>query len=277
MSKKEETTKAVVVAADYKESYPVLFSQVNIGEAMKENFDGQDITARELFYQVKVPSGGGTEFTTIDASGEEVGVKEIAGIILHIGNTRAYHEGDFGTPGSDKVPTCSSEDGETGVGQPGGACVTCAMNEFGSAKNKRAKACSEYKPVYMLVPGVARPIAIRVSSGSFGPLKDYNVDISMSGIVRYSIETVFSLKKVKGEPDYSQVVIRKGSKISDPVVLELVNAYRKSILPFLDPQQRPKPMHTEQAIVTETAKTEPVSGGFIHDADAIEAELDKAS
>jgi len=269
-------TKAVATVPNYQESYPVLFSQVDIGEAMRENFEGQEITPRELFFQVKIPTGGGTEFTTIDENGEEVGVKELKGIILHIGNTRAYHEGDFGTPGADKVPTCSSEDGLVGHGAPGGDCAKCVMNEFGSAKNKKAKACSEYKPIYMLVPGVARPIAIRVSAGSFGPLKNYNTDISMSGIVRYKVETIFSLKKVKGDPDYSQLVIRRGQKIADESMLDLVNSYRKSILPFLEPQKPEQRPYVVPATEPEV-KPEPMSGGFIHDVDAIEAEMSKAS
>jgi len=276
----ETKTKAVATVPNYKEAYPVLFSQVDIGEAMRENFEGQEITPRELFFQVKMPAGGGTSFTTIDEEGNEVEVKEITGIILHIGNTRAYHVGKYGTPGADKVPVCSSEDAITGVGSPGGECAKCPMNEFKSAENGKAKACSEYKPLYVLVPKIERPIAIRISSASFKKFKEYNTNLSMSGIKRYQVETVFSLIKVKGDSDYAEIVLKKGNKITDPVALELISVYRKNIIPFLEPQkpeQRPYVAPTDEQTSDIQPEPEPMSGGFIHDVDAIEAEMSKAS
>lgn len=274
-------TKNVPAVIDFKKEFPMLFSQVNIGDAMRANFEGQDITPRELFFQVKVPGGGSTQFEMIKEDGDTEQVTEISGVILYIGSTRAYHEGDFGASDTDKVPVCSSDDGQIGAGRPGGDCMSCPLNEFKSAKNNKAKACKEYKPTYMLVPGLSRPIAIRVSSGSFNALKNYNIELSMAGIARHTILTKFSLKKVKGTPDYSQVVFQKGEKIVDPAVIGLVEAYQKNITPFFSPiKSEPTHETTHETRVYESEQASEPMAGTSPDTiivDDIENELRKAS
>ncbi len=221
----------------YKGNFPILFSPIDIGKALQENLGGEQIAARELFFTAKIPSGGSTEFEMVDSEGEETTTKEIKGIILHIGHTRSYHRAKYSDPDADPIPNCSSEDGIVGIGEPGGDCSSCPLNEYGTAENKRAKACCEYKPLYMLTPGIARPIAVRISPGSFKALNNHLINLSMSGVQKHQVETVISLKKVKGNggPDFSQAIVKKGDRINNAKVLEQVESYRAGILPFLDP------------------------------------------
>jgi hypothetical protein len=94
----------------------------------------------EDLIRVSVPVGGGDTWEVQGISGIEA-VSHLEGIILGHHDARALwgrplEEGSPGAP-----PECSSADGITGVGDPGGNCRDCAFSRFGSASNGRGQAC----------------------------------------------------------------------------------------------------------------------------------------
>jgi hypothetical protein len=216
--------------------YPSLDSDSidSFKEAMVANFDEVDMTLRQLFYTVKVPSGGSTAWTMKNPdTDEEDMVKEITGIILDIGNEKALFEAPYGTAGANPVPLCVSTDGTTGVGKPGGECATCEFNQYGPGNS--AKECNDSKPIYVLVRGRVFPIVIKATPGSFKSLKDYRIGLIQKGIKLFAVETVFGLKKSqnKSKIDYSEITFKAGARITDKATIEQITKYRSGIAEFM--------------------------------------------
>ena len=98
------------------------------------------------------------------------------------------------TDPSGDPPDCFSLDMEKGIGDPGGECETCPMNQFGSAANERSKACKETRSIFLLREGDALPIVVHVPPGSLLGLKKYLFQLAQqsvpyfTGISRLSLE-----------------------------------------------------------------------------------------
>ena len=97
-------------------------------EAMTDEYAGLEFSID----RVKLPAGGGTAFEVPAEDGEDTEmVKDITGVVLYNHPAYAYYASAFA--GGHAAPDCSSIDGVTGVGVPGGDCRTCPYNKFGFA------------------------------------------------------------------------------------------------------------------------------------------------
>ena len=96
-------------------------------EELAEDFDGLQVN----FPRVKIPGGGAVSFEVPGDDPESPdSVKTIEGIIVYNHAAGAYWP--EGAEYDDNVPPlCSSVDGKTGIGDPGGACALCALNKYG--------------------------------------------------------------------------------------------------------------------------------------------------
>lgn len=96
------------------------------------------------FQRVKIPGGGMVQFELpSDDPDNPDYAKVLVGVILFNHSNNAYwpegSEYDENT-----APLCSSVDGKTGIGEPGGLCATCGLNQYGTAPEgaeKPAKTC----------------------------------------------------------------------------------------------------------------------------------------
>ena len=85
--------------------------------------------------RVKLPAGGGTAFELPSDDGEGTDmVKEIRGVIVYSHPAYAYYRDKYA--GGNNPPDCGSFDGVIGCGNPGGECVRCPYNQFGSGEGK---------------------------------------------------------------------------------------------------------------------------------------------
>lgn len=144
-------------------------------EAMQINLEGERLSEFDLD-RIKVPAAGGTVWQVPTIDGVE-NQEAIEGVILAIQVRRGFWESPFGG-GAAGPPDCSSMDGITGVGTPGGECATCPMNEFGSAvrqdgKQGRGKRCSEKRLMLVLRAGDRLPIAISAPATSIKGIKQF--------------------------------------------------------------------------------------------------------
>ena len=99
--------------------------------------------------------------------------KTLVGVILHSHATCAYWPAGSEYD-DDTTPLCSSADGKIGIGTPGGACATCAMNRFGSAPDgSKGKACKNMRILYLLRSGEYMPLQINLPPTSIKPFKDF--------------------------------------------------------------------------------------------------------
>ena len=93
-----------------------------------DDFEGIAMT----FPRIKIPGGGSTQFEIPTADPKKPDyTPAIEGIIIFNHNTNAYWE-EGSEYDMNTSPICSSVDGKTGYGDPGGACIDCPYNQYGS-------------------------------------------------------------------------------------------------------------------------------------------------
>ena len=138
-------------------------------EELAEDMDGMQMN----FPRVKIPSGGSLQFEipTGDPDNPDY-AKTLTGIILFNHPNNAYWpEGDANDDNA--TPLCSSTDGKLGVGTPGGSCAVCAMNQFGSAAERRGKACKNMRVLYLLRSGELVPLQLSLPPTSLKPFRQF--------------------------------------------------------------------------------------------------------
>ena len=186
--------------------------------AMVEGDFGRDEIAEDAdglqmmsFQRVKIPAGGALQFEvpTEDPDNPDY-TRALEGIILY--NHSAYTLWPEGSEyDEDTKPLCSSVDGKTGIGVPGGACATCPMNAYGSAKDGgRGKACKNMRHLYLLRSGEYMPLLVSLPPTSIRPFKEFlNRAFVYRQRATYGSLVQIGLKKdSNGSNDYSVATFR---------------------------------------------------------------------
>jgi hypothetical protein len=96
--------------------------------------------------------------------------KELTGHIIYYTNANQYYSAAFGE-GENPVPDCYSSNGiepDGGTSPQPGPCRECPFNQFGSAKDARAKACANTIRLYMLLDGDVLPTLVKAPPSSLG-------------------------------------------------------------------------------------------------------------
>lgn len=166
-----------------------LLAEVQQNGLIERELDGFNLT----FDRIKIPSGGGTFFEVPTLDGTKVEpAPEMSGVVLYHHPMRSYYKGQY-TGGNEK-PECYSLDAKSGVGEPGGACGNCPLNEFGSGVNN-SKACREKHRVYLLREGEIFPLILDLPTGSIRDFGTYVQRLISKGLNPRMVVTSFSLKK----------------------------------------------------------------------------------
>lgn len=189
---------------------------LDIAELLDANMSGGDFSARNLT-QVRVPAGGGQTWAVPHPNGEQ-DFRELVGVILFAQNTRAYYESSVGD-GPAGPPDCSSEDGVTGVGTPGGACATCPLAQFGSAirngQSAPGQACGSKKLLYFLMPDRILPVVVSAPATSLKSIQGYMGSLLQVGQPIYAVETKLTLKREeRGGNKFSTIVASKNGDLA---------------------------------------------------------------
>ena len=141
--------------------------------------DGDDFTSEDLaddmeglrlsFTRIKIPGGGHLQFE-IPSGNPDVPdyAPYLEGVILYSHNSNAYWP-EGSEYDDDQPPLCQSFDGKVGYGEPGGTCVDCVLNQFGSDGNNKGKACKNMRMLYLLRSGEYMPIQIALPPTSLTP------------------------------------------------------------------------------------------------------------
>lgn len=162
----------------------------NLAEALTSELGGMDIS----FDRVSIPAAGGQAFEVPgEMPGETDMVKDFSGVILFHHPMFTYYRERFS--GGNNAPDCGSYDGISGVGNPGGVCATCPLNQFGSGENG-GKACKNKRRIYVLREGELIPILLVLPTGSMKEFAVYIKRLLAKGKKSNSVVTKFSLKKV---------------------------------------------------------------------------------
>jgi hypothetical protein len=182
-----------------------------VGEFSNEELMEDSAGLQVSFQRVKIPGGGTLQFeiTGDDPENPEY-AKAVEGVILYNHDTNAFWP-NGNAYDENTNPLCSSVDGITGIGNPGGACAACPMNAFGSGENGRGKACKNMRILYILQSGEYMPIQLTLPPTSRKPFGDF---VSAAFIARKrasygSVTQIWLTRKNNGKDDYSVATFRR--------------------------------------------------------------------
>lgn len=188
-----------------------------LNEAMNEDCAGIDLQLD----RIKIPAGGSTAFEIPGADADDTQmVKEITGVILFNHPANAYYKDKY--TGGSNPPDCSSFDGRRGNGTPGGDCVNCPYNKFGSGDGK-SKACKNRRMLYILREGELFPVILNLPVGSSAAYKNYVKHLLSKRASLSRVVTSISLKKAMSESNiaYSQAAFKFVRMLSDEEIASL--------------------------------------------------------
>lgn len=176
-------------------------------DELAEDMEGMQMS----FPRVKIPAGGTVQFEIPSDDPESPDyTKTLEGVILfHHPNFVYWAEGNEYDENS--TPLCSSVDGKVGIGDPGGLCATCALNEYGTAVEGRGKACKNMRMLYLLRSGEYMPMQLALPPTSLKPFNDFvNQAFMLRRRTAYGSVVQIGLKKVSnGTNDYSVATFRR--------------------------------------------------------------------
>ena len=196
----------------------------NINDNFLDELSGLD----NEFERIKIPAGGGTMFEFPSSNPDEPDmVKDFSAVILYHHPMYVFYSSKFN--GSNNPPDCLSIDGITGVGIPGGKCVNCPKNNFGSGENG-SKACKNKHQMYLLRENEIFPMILSLPTSSNREFSRYIKRLLSRGKKSDSVVTKFSLKKAVNKTgiSYSQVQFSVAREL-EKTEIELIKNYSEQV------------------------------------------------
>ncbi|WP_051276386.1 hypothetical protein [Desulfovirgula thermocuniculi] len=234
----------------------------SLEELIRTNFG--DAESVSLFTRVKFPLGGATKFRLPREDDPDVmeDVPEIVGVVLDHHRVNAYWPGEF--KGTGNPPQCYSPDGLRGVGDPGGPCAACKLNQMGSKGDNR-KACKNMWRLYILRSGEFFPVVLSLPPTSIGPFRKFLktltgkwLDIHQV-VVRIGLKEAVSTSKIP----YSKAVFTVVEKLPDEVSARL-KRYAQEFRNFREKYlaRRDREAAVELGLAEEVAQGDPAFEDF---------------
>lgn len=205
-----------------------------IAEIIEENLGGAEIQPNDL-PRVKIPAGGATTWQ-IDTPEGPVSTPTLAGVLVKFQNIRGYWKSRkvTGSP-----PDCSSQDMRVGVGDPGGACKTCPLAQFGSAPpadgedESRGQACKQRELWFLLREGDLLPLVVSLPPTSLKAARQYRTNLTSANTRLTQVITELTLEARSGpEGPYSVVVPKLSARLTDEYAV-LAREYAKQMREML--------------------------------------------
>lgn len=183
------------------------------------------------FTRVKIPTGGSTTFTIEGAEGDEV-APAIEGAVVYHHRARGYWPETFsgGTP-----PVCSSLDGITGTGNPGGPCKRCPYNEWSSdPRGRKGKACKEMHRIYILRDNEFLPLLLSLPPTSLKAIDEFASLLLRVGRSVRGVRSSWSLTQAQNDDGikYSEAVAQSLG-VFDSVTLQKLRELSDKLIPHL--------------------------------------------
>lgn len=209
----------------------LILANTDFGGMMADELEGLDLS----FERIKIPSAGSTVFEVPGENDDTDTVKEFSAVILHHHPLYAYYKTKY--TGGSNPPDCGSFDGVYGEGDPGGECIKCPLNQYGTADEGKGKACKNRRRIYVLREGEVFPLLLSLPTGSLKEFTKYIKRLLSKGKKSNSVVTRFSLKKAtnQGGVIYSQaqfvidrILTPQEQKLIDALT-EQVKTYSKRV------------------------------------------------
>lgn len=198
----------------------------DVTEGIAEELNGLNISLDK----VKIPAGGGLAFEVPgDDPDSPDSEKEIVGVIIDHYPLNSFWPEKYN--GQNVAPECFSTDSRTGTGTPGGECLKCPYNKFGSGEDGQSKACKNAHRIYILRSGELYPMVVTIPPTSLKSLSDYLAKrVVTKGLRSYGVVTKLTLKKATNNTGiaYSQVQFSLVDRLT-PEQTELMKAYSDNL------------------------------------------------
>lgn len=205
-------------------------------DLIRDALGGESLSIGDLD-RIKVPSGGGTTWEVPTLEGE-VSTKVIEGVIIHNARRRAYwpYPMEERPDDDDGKPACQSNDGDFGIGDPGGDCISCPFNEFGSdIKGGPGKACKETRQLFVLTKDDLLPLVVTIPPASLANVKAYMLRLLRAQIDLKDVVTHISLEKAESgnKIKFAKVALKAGARL-EPAAKARVREYAALMAPAMD-------------------------------------------
>lgn len=205
--------------------YAVTKTGSNIGQVIEANIGPSGFSNFDLD-RISIPTGGAQQWTIPTVSGDTQS-KEIAGIIVHWSEKRAYWKRPMGESES-TPPDCYSDDNVHGTGTPAGVCAQCALSAWGTAKCGMGKgqACKLMRVLYMVRKDDMLPISVILPPTSVSIIRKYFTRLASQGLPVYAVETKLELDKAKNDAGIAYAVVRPSMlRVVDKETLDSIKSF----------------------------------------------------
>jgi hypothetical protein len=169
--------------------------------------------------RIKVASG--TALWLIPDLEGDTTAPAIEGVIVHVRDNRTYYQSkDAGNV----PPDCSSRDGVTGVGKPGGDCSKCPLAAFDSDPDGGAgQACKQSKQLVMLRGTSMLPEVVSIPPTSLKAVRQFFLKLVTQRVPYHHCILRIELEKAQSQQGkvYGKAVLKFVRKLSPP---EIANA-----------------------------------------------------
>lgn len=203
------------------------FDVVELAEVVQDNLGGQELKVADL-PAITLPLGGATTWSIPTMDGDEE-TENLDGIIVYHKQARAYWPGAY--DGASTPPTCRSDDGLVGEGNPGGPCRACPLSQF-SIDGGRPE-CRSRIDVFILRPTMLLPYVLRLPPTSFKAFNTYMKGLTFAGQRGSGIITRFTLGRVKKDKLTFGVVQPQTLTRLDKAESATMRGYVDAITPLL--------------------------------------------
>jgi hypothetical protein len=194
--------KSLAPAGDF---YPVLApeGQDEIRDLYQANLTSLDLDPN-LLPRDKCGAGGATDFRIQTPDGE-TNIKTLKGIIINVRKARLMFPED-GKLGK-RPPVCTSKDGFTGIGVPGGSCPECRYAQFGSSVKGHGQACKQIYQLLILHPEEIIPHVLAVPPTSLKAAGQYFLMLLSRKIAYWSVVTRVQMERAQNQDgiDYAKM------------------------------------------------------------------------
>ena len=204
-----------------------------VAAVIRQNLGPTQLTPFDLD-RVRVPAGGGLTWQVPSLEGEPESVSSLEGVVVSTRFIRSYWPGEY--EGGNDPPQCSSQDGQRGMGDPGGNCASCAFAQFGSAPKGSGQACKSSELIFLPRADSASmlPLLLVLPPTSLREMRKFTLRLSGKNIALASIVTAFKLRQVKNATGitYSQAYPALVTTLSAEQWTAM-KSYRGNIVPSL--------------------------------------------
>lgn len=246
---------------NYKERFVLPDPNETVAEFSAEDLadDMEGLTPR--YPRARIVSGGANQFEVgVDPENPQL-ERFLDGVLLFQNPSNAYWQGNNDDEGN--APICQSFDGKMGFGDPGGTCISCVNNQFGSAtkdgKPAKGKLCKNMVMLYVQFSGEPIPYVIYLPPTSLGSFRKFCNDTflvrrrAMFG----SLVRIGLTKRVDGPNVYSVATFKllrdfHGEELAE--IRQYAGSFRENIKAALQEQAAFYGSESEKPELAETAE-----------------------